>query len=284
MAGRVVLITGCSSGIGLETALAFARHGDVTVASMRDLAKAGALRSRAEAEGLEVDLVPLDVTDPASLAAAFATVQDRHGPIDVLVNNAGVSHDGPVESMPLDRARGVFETNLWGPVNAIRAVLPSMRARGSGTVINVSSIAGRIPSGAFTSFYDASKHALNAVTQGLVEEVAPYGVRVVSIEPGFVRTEIMANSEKLPRESGPYAAHHEWIAEFYRRNIAAAEGQAEVVAAAIVAAADDPESPVHVVVGKGAAGIVQAAAGVDFETWSAMGREAVEGVAGPSPV
>src|SRR6476620_4436205 len=117
----VVLVTGCSTGIGQETALAFARRGDTTYATMRNPAKADRLLERAKADGLTVEVIPLDVCDDASVTAAIARVEAEHGAIDVLVNNAGVGHDGPVETIEIDAARAVMETNFWGAVRTMRA-------------------------------------------------------------------------------------------------------------------------------------------------------------------
>jgi NAD(P)-dependent dehydrogenase (short-subunit alcohol dehydrogenase family) len=128
----VVLITGCSSGFGLETALAFARRKDTVYATMRNLAKADRLVERAKAEGLGIELLTLDVDDDASVSAAIHEVEDKHGAIDVLVNNAGIGIEGAVETIDMDDARAVLETNLWGPVRTIRAALPAMRAKGPG--------------------------------------------------------------------------------------------------------------------------------------------------------
>ena len=123
MTKRVVLITGCSTGIGLATALAFARGGDTVVASMRNVAKADPLMKRAADEGLTVGLVQLDVTDDASVTAAVVEVEKLHGAVDVVVNNAGVGYDGPIETIDIDRARAVYEANVWGPVRVSRAVI-----------------------------------------------------------------------------------------------------------------------------------------------------------------
>src|SRR5262245_272190 len=109
----IVLVTGCSSGIGLETALAFARRGDTTYASMRNLDRGTRLLERARAAGLPLELLALDVTDEASVRSAVRTVEERHGSVDVLVNNAGIDASGPVETLPVERARAVVETNLW---------------------------------------------------------------------------------------------------------------------------------------------------------------------------
>jgi NAD(P)-dependent dehydrogenase (short-subunit alcohol dehydrogenase family) len=284
MTSRVALITGCSSGIGLETALAFARRGDTTVASMRNFAKADALMARAKDEDLTVDLVQLDVTDDASVTAAVADVEKRHGPIDVLVNNAGVGYDGAIETIDFDRARAVLEANLWGPVRLIRAALPAMRARRSGVIVNITSVAGRVPATAFQAFYAASKHGLNAVSEALSQEIAPFGVRVVCIEPGFFATDIVVNADEGASRSGPYAADHEWVLEFYRKSVVSASGAPSVVADAIVAAADDPATPLHVLVGDDAVMFVDLVTQYEsFEAWTPVGQQIMEGVAGPRP-
>jgi NAD(P)-dependent dehydrogenase (short-subunit alcohol dehydrogenase family) len=176
-----VLITGCSTGFGLESALAFARRGDTTYASMRNPAKADKLRERADAEGLTVEIATLDVTDDESVAAAVAEIESRHGAVDVLVNNAGVGYSGAVEAIDMDRARALMETNVWGAVRTMRAVLPAMRAQGSGVIVNVSSVAGRVPASGHHGFYAASKHALNALTEAAATELEHFGVRVVSV-------------------------------------------------------------------------------------------------------
>src|SRR3954469_5339418 len=141
----VVLITGCSSGIGLEAALAFARKGDTVYASMRNPAKATRLREQASAEGLTVEVVTLDVNDEGSVASAVAAIEEKHGAIDVLVNNAGVGFSGAVETIEPDRAQSIIDTNFWGAVRVTRAALPKMRAQKAGVIINVTSVAGRVP-------------------------------------------------------------------------------------------------------------------------------------------
>ena len=284
MATRVVLITGCSSGIGLETALAFARRGDTTVASMRNLAKADPLMKQAADEGLAIELVQLDVTDDTSVEAAVAEVERRHGAIDVLVNNAGVGYDGPIETIDLERARGVLETNLWGPVRVTRAALPAMRERRSGVIITVTSVAGRVPGTPFQGFYGASKSGMNALSEALCHELEQFGIRVVCIEPGFFATEIVANADDDTQELGPYAAEHQWVKTFFEKSIEAGSGAPGVVADAIVAAADDPATPLHVLVGDDAKGFVDLVTSLgSYEAWRPVAEEIVAGVSGPRP-
>jgi NAD(P)-dependent dehydrogenase (short-subunit alcohol dehydrogenase family) len=281
----VVLITGCSSGFGLEAAIAFAKRGDTAVATMRNVAKADALRKRAADAGVEVEVEALDVVDDASVDAAVAAVVARHGRIDVLVNNAGVGYGGSVETMPMDAARAVMETNFWGALRAIRAVLPSMRASRGGTIINVTSLAGRLPGTMYESLYAASKHALGAVSESLAGEVAPWGIRVVCIEPGFFATEISNNSEAIDEGTvgSPYEADATWFASFMSQSVAGGADPA-VVADAIVAAVDDPAPALHQAIGDDAALYLSVLADAgSYEGWMAAAVPIVESIAGPRP-
>jgi NAD(P)-dependent dehydrogenase (short-subunit alcohol dehydrogenase family) len=281
-----VLITGCSTGFGLESALAFARRGDTTYASMRNPAKADKLRERADAEGLTVEIATLDVTDDESVAAAVAEIESRHGAVDVLVNNAGVGYSGAVEAIDMDRARALMETNVWGAVRTMRAVLPAMRAQGSGVIVNVSSVAGRVPASGHHGFYAASKHALNALTEAAATELEHFGVRVVSVEPGFFKTEIANNSDMEADidDASPYAADHRWINKFYENGVGETGDDPAVVADATVRAATDTNAPIHNLVGDDAVMFVDMVAQAgSLEAWLPIGISVVEGVAGPRP-
>jgi NAD(P)-dependent dehydrogenase (short-subunit alcohol dehydrogenase family) len=281
----VVLITGCSSGIGLESALAFARNGDTVYATMRNPAKAESLLRRAAADGVSVEVLALDVTDDESVASCVREIESRHDAVDVLVNNAGIGSGGAVETIDMADARAVMETNLWGAVRAMRAVLPAMRAKAAGVIINVTSVSGRVPGTAYEGWYGASKHALNALSEAMVMELGPFGVRLVCIEPGFFRTEINANADVAIDPNDPYAADHAWMKEFFDKSVEAGGGDPSIVADAIVRAADDPETPVHTLVGDDAAMFVDlvSQAGT-MEAWLPIGTSIVESVAGPRPV
>lgn len=281
----VVLITGCSSGFGLETALAFARKGDETVATMRNLAKADELRQRAADEGLEVQVEQLDVTDEASVKAAVAATIERCGTIDVLVNNAGLAHRSPVEKMSLDTAMTVMDTNFWGPMRMVRAVLPVMRERRAGLIVNVSSIASRLPALPYNVMYAASKQALNALSEALAGEMSPHGIRVVSIEPGFFETEITANTPSRDEHPGEvYADDVQWFQSFADARVGAGADPARV-ADAIVAAVADPDTPLHTTVGDDAAMYLEMFGGVDsYEGWvDDVVVPMVEQAVGPRP-
>jgi NAD(P)-dependent dehydrogenase (short-subunit alcohol dehydrogenase family) len=280
----VVLITGCSSGFGLETALAFARRGDATYASMRDPQRATVLLQRAKAEGLDLEVLALDVTDEASVATAVRHVEDRHAAVDILVNNAGFDHAGPVETIPIERARAMFETNLWGPVRTSRAVLPAMRARRSGVIVNVSSIAGRIPPNPYGGFYAASKHALGVLSESLASEVGIFGIRVVCLEPSFFATGITERAWPEDQAHGPYGSDYAWIRAFISATVAKLGADPSIVAGAAVHVADDPSTPLHVLVGEDASMYVDLAARAGgYEGWVAATAEVFASVVGPRP-
>ncbi|QLE75155.1 SDR family oxidoreductase [Streptomyces rectiverticillatus] len=279
----VVLITGCSSGIGLETALAFARRGDRVHASMRNPAKADGLRERARAEGLGVEVLTLDVTDDTSVTTAVRTIEERHGAIDVLVNNAGVYYTSAVEAASLEQARAVMETNYWGALRTIRAVLPAMRARGGGVIVNVSSLAARIWAVPYGGFYTSSKAALGAASEALSAEVQPFGIRVVCVEPGAFASQIHENAAK--RESpgdDPYAADEAWLARFLSR-MGEGAGDGREAAEAIVAAAENPATPLHTVIGKEAETALEFTRGISYEEWLPQFVRQAESMAGPRP-
>ena len=268
----VVVITGCSSGFGLATALAFARRGDSVWATMRNPADAGDLSAAVEAEHLQLRTLPLDVTDDASVKAAVDHVLEAEGRIDVLVNNAGVAHMGAVESLGIDDARGVFETNVFGQVRMIQAVLPGMRERGEGVIVNISSVAGRLPASPANWAYAASKHAAGALSDSLAEEVRPFGIRVVCIEPGFFATSVSRKGRPLPPASH-YRDLEQHVARWLYACVESGGDPAEV-AEAIVAAANDASSPVHVPVGAGAFAAIQAESSMTEEQWAAVSRQA----------
>jgi len=268
----VVLITGCSSGFGLATALAFARRGDRVWATMRNLADSGDLSAAANAEHLEIATLPLDVTDEASVEATVGHVLEVEGHIDVLVNNAGVAHMGAVEALGIEDAWHVFDTNVFGQVRMIQAVLPQMRERGEGAIVNVSSMAGRLPGSPANWAYAASKHAAGSLSDSLAEEVRQFGIRVVCIEPGFYATSVTRKGRPLPPAS-PYRDLEHHVAHWLHANVEAGGDPAEV-AEAIVVAASDTSSPVHVPVGAGAFAAIQAQSSMTEEQWSAVSRKA----------
>lgn len=216
-----VLITGCSSGIGRATAVLLARKGYEVVATAR---------SPESLADLDVaSRLQLDVDDDRSVAAAIGAAGD----IDVLVNNAAWEVAGPVEKVPVERVRAMFETNVLGVMRTVQAVAPAMRERGSGTIINLSSTAGRF-SAPLVGAYAATKFAVEALSEALHYELGHFGIRVMLVEPGSTDTAWDANTEWHGVEDGPY---DELMAMFPRQatDLPTAEGVAEVILQAIEA-------------------------------------------------
>lgn len=187
-----ILVTGASRGIGLATALAFARAGHQVAATMRNPAAAPELARAAAAEKLAVSVFTMDVNDDDSVQQAVRRIEAELGPVEVLVNNAGIERTGSVEEMPVSAFREVMETNCFGAIRCIQAVLPGMRARRSGCIANVTSISGKLASSPMGA-YAASKFALEAVSECLAQEVKPYGIRVCVVEPGIIDTDMARN-------------------------------------------------------------------------------------------
>ena len=182
---RVWLITGCSTGFGRELAQVAAAKGDAVAGTLRRT------EQMADFEALDPDhLMPLqmDVTQPEQVAAGVQQVLNRYGRIDVLVNNAGYGSIGPIEEIPAAEVQRQFDVNVFGALDLIRSVLPSMRAQGSGHIINVSSIAG-LRGNAGVGIYNASKFALEGIGEALAKEVGPLGIHVTNVEPGPFRTD-----------------------------------------------------------------------------------------------
>ena len=195
-----VLVTGCSSGIGLETALVLARAGHTVYATLRNPDRASSLRQRAEKEKLPVSIAQLDVDSDESVAAAVAAFRSEAGFIDVLVNNAGIERMGSIEELPWEAFRATMETNYFGALRCIRACLPEMRKRRRGCIINVSSVAGRIACSPMSP-YTASKFALEAVSEALAQEAKPFNIRVAIVEPGIIATPMAARISEAQVES-----------------------------------------------------------------------------------
>ena len=193
----VVLITGCSSGFGLEAALAFARNGDTVVATMRDLARNGRLAAAAEEEALALEMALLNVAEPHTFADTVGRVVEEHGRLDVLVNNAGINRIGAFEDTAEATLREVMEVNLFGPLLLARAVLPVMREQGGGWIINVSSLSGIAGLPGDVS-YTASKFALEGAIEALRHEVDRWGIRVALVEAGLHATGIFAEALSGP--------------------------------------------------------------------------------------
>ena len=203
-----IVITGCSSGIGRAAALHLVQRGNTVYATARRL------ETIADLERAGCRTLALDVLDEESMQAAVAAVEAEHGSVGALVNNAGYAVSGAIEAVPLDAVRTEFETNVFGYVRMAQLVLPGMRGAGKGRIVNVGSVAGRVTlpgAGA----YAASKYAIEAISDALRFEVRGFGVDVIVIEPGPIRTEFTAsaNTALEQTDAGPYAAYHAAVAK-----------------------------------------------------------------------
>ena len=265
---KVALVTGTSSGIGFATSLHLARNGYRVFAGMRNMAKAEALREAAVS--LPLDIVQMDVTVQASTDAAFAIAREV-GPIDVLVNNAGIGAATPLELTPEDEHRAVFETNYFGAIRCIQAVLPEMRERGAGTIVNITSMEGllampnQIP-------YSASKWALECAGEALAHEVYRFGIRVVNIEPGVIMTNIFENSASATRydRESPYQPIMRRNGKMFSAGFKVG-APPEIVAKTILDAIESPDYKLRWPVGDDAWGMYNGRKAITDEDWVSMG-------------
>ena len=234
------VVTGANSGIGRATALGLAAAGYSVFGTVRSVAKAGKLNEAAEAAGVDVQLVELDVGSDDSVASGLAAILERTGRIDHLVNNAGVAGNGTVEETTTERMLEVLDVDVCGPLRAIRQVLPGMRERGSGTIVNISSVAGRMGAVAQAP-YVAAKWALEGLSEQLAHELAPFGVRVAIVEPGLTRSSIFGKNTDAPNTTGAYAGHYARMFQMYAAGHQRATDAAEV--AAVVRHAIETDDP-----------------------------------------
>jgi NAD(P)-dependent dehydrogenase (short-subunit alcohol dehydrogenase family) len=194
--GKVAVVTGSSSGIGFETSLLLARKGFYTYATMRNLNKSQKINDIVKKENLPLKVLQLDVTDDRSVKDAIRQITDESSRIDVLVNNAGYGVMGAVEDLSLEEFKSQFETNLFGVIRVTKEVIPIMRNKGNGNIINVSSIGGRvgIP---LNSAYISSKFALEGLSESMRYELEQFGIDVILIEPGVVKTNFFENADVI---------------------------------------------------------------------------------------
>ena len=229
----MILVTGCSSGIGRATALAAAERGHRVFASARRRTDLAELAAR------KIETVELDVTDGASADAAVRTVLAAAGRVDALVNNAGYGQYGAVEDVTLPEWRAQFDVNVFGAIRLLQAVLPPMREARKGTIVNVSSVAGKVTV-PFAGPYCASKHALEAISDALRVEVAPWKVRVVVVEPGPIATHFGARTREVTarilQTPGPYSRFYANAERASEREFQRGTRQPELVARVIVRA------------------------------------------------
>jgi NAD(P)-dependent dehydrogenase (short-subunit alcohol dehydrogenase family) len=260
---KIAVVTGSSSGIGYHASLALARNGFLTYATMRNLGKSEAIKSAAAKEGLPIRAVQLDVTDDRSVKNAIQSILSDAGRIDVLVNNAGYGLTGAFEDIAMDEMKALYETNVFGLTRVAQAALPAMRKQGSGTIINISSGAGRFgyPGG---SAYVSTKFAVEGLTESMAFELEQFGIKAVLVEPGFIKTDFARNAViagKAQDPNSPYAPMMQMLSSSVGRMLENGSSP-ELVANAVVEAATSRNPRLRYVVGK------------DLEQWVA-GRKSM---------
>ncbi|MGA0217849.1 MAG: SDR family oxidoreductase [Ilumatobacteraceae bacterium] len=269
MTSPITVVTGANSGIGRATAIHLAAKGHTVYGTVRSISKADKLKAMADEAGVSIELAELDVADGDSVRQGFDDIMKRAGQVDNLVNNAGVGGNGVVEETSPKEFLDVMNVDLCGAVRCSQAVLPQMRERGSGAIINITSVAGCF--GAIAQApYVASKWALEGVSEELALEVAPFGIRVAIIEPGVTKSAIFSKNTEAPNASGAYDQQYGRMFGFYAAGIRQATPAEEV--AEIIHHAIHTDSPqLRYAVSWAAEGIITGKANMGPNDWAELG-------------
>jgi NAD(P)-dependent dehydrogenase (short-subunit alcohol dehydrogenase family) len=257
---KVALVTGSSSGMGFATAITMARAGIHTYASMRNLKKSKTIIELASAEKLPLQVLQLDVNDKKSVKEAITKIVTEKERIDVLVNNAGYGLFGSLEDVSIEEMKAQFETNFFGVIRVTQLVLPIMRKQKSGTIVNVSSVGGRIGL-PILSAYQSTKFALEGLSESMSYELEPFGIKVVIIEPGAIRSNIMNSSiwaKKAQDPKSPYFSQLQKIKDHFKSMMENESSPPEEVAKVILEAITSENPQLRYTVGHDAATLIQA--------------------------
>jgi NAD(P)-dependent dehydrogenase (short-subunit alcohol dehydrogenase family) len=282
MAPRTWLITGSSSGFGREIAAAALERGDRVVATAR---RPEALDDLVASAPDRVLAVPLDVTRPDQIDSAVAAAGDRFGGVDVLVNNAGHGSVGAVEEIEMDGLRALMETMYFGAVALTKAVLPQMRERRSGAIVQISSMGGQLSPPGFGA-YCSAKFALEAISESLAAEVAPYGIRVLIVEPGSFRTEFGGGRMHYSPDSGLYTETAGENRAYIESVDGTQPGDPRKAAAAIVSVLDARDAPLRLALGDDAVDAIRAKherLRADVDAWEHVSRATAIDASGAAP-
>jgi NAD(P)-dependent dehydrogenase (short-subunit alcohol dehydrogenase family) len=270
---KVAIVTGSSSGIGYETSLLLARNQIKTYATMRNMSKSDGLREIASKEKIPLHITQLDVNDDSSVDNAIDNIVKENDRIDILVNNAGYDFFGSLEESSLEEIKQQFETNFFGVMRATKAVIPTMRKQGNGTVVNISSIGGIIGILPFTSAYHASKFAIEGFTESLRQELAEFNINVILIEPGSISTKFVENiktAKGFDSNKSPYAKTVQQVLQGFESVIGAYSSHPSKVAHTILNALNTPNPELRNPVGKDAESIFKTRAELsdkELEQW-----------------
>ena len=268
---RVWLITGANSGFGWAITEAAVAAGDIAVATARRIT---ALDDLAAAHPGQVDPLPLDVTDPGAVDTAVRDVIDRHGRIDVLVNNAGRTHVGAAEETTDAELRDLFEVHLFGPAALTRAVLPHMRSRRSGAIVQISSMGGQLSFAGFSA-YSATKFALEGMSEALADEVRPLGIKVLIVEPGAFRTGLFGR-HGASTPIADYAGTVGRTRQMIETSAGTQPGDPAKAAAAVLTALDAPATPLRLPLGDNAVDAILSrldSTRAEITTWEKLSRD-----------
>jgi NAD(P)-dependent dehydrogenase (short-subunit alcohol dehydrogenase family) len=269
----ISVVTGANSGIGRATAIHLAAQGHTVFGTVRSASKATKLMAMSADAGVEVHLVELDVASDESVKAGFAEILSAtDGVVDVLVNNAGIGGNATVEECPASMHLDVMNVNLCGAVRCLQEVLPGMRERRRGAIVNVTSVVGRIAALA-QSPYVTSKWALEGLSEELAQEVAPFGVRVVIVEPGVTKSAIFAKNVEMPNQTAAYDAAYRRMFQMYAAGMAHATDPFEVAKVIHHAVTADAPS-LRYAVSWGAKELIDGRAAITDEQWVALGNAA----------
>src|ERR671913_655869 len=254
---RVAVVTGSSSGIGFETSMMLARNGFQTYATMRDPEKGENIKSIATKENLPIHIEQLDVTDNKSVTNAIQAIVSKANSIDVLVNNAGYALTGAFEDLAIEEIKAQYETNLFGLIRTTQAVLPIMRKQKSGTIVNISSGAGRFgyPVG---SAYVSTKFAVEGLSESMAYELEPFGIKTVIIEPGMIKTNFhndMVIAKKSQNSNSPYSQIMQKLSTSFEHMLQNASSSPDLVAKIVLQAVTSENPSLRYLAGK------------DVETW-----------------
>ena len=255
-ANKVAIVTGSAAGIGYEIAIHLAKNGFRTYASMRSLQKANGITEMANNENLPLSLIQIDVTDDISITKAIDTVIKDSGRIDVLVNNAGYGLVGSVEDMSIEELKAQYETNVFGTFRVTKAVLPYMRKEHGGSIINISSIAGRIALPMYSA-YVSTKFAIEGLSESMAYELEPFGIKVAIIEPGAIKTNFRRElAAKGSSEDSPYSSMiqspSKAIEKMLKHRL-----YPEEVAKTVIQAIENPKPKLRYIVGKDAEELIE---------------------------
>jgi NAD(P)-dependent dehydrogenase (short-subunit alcohol dehydrogenase family) len=274
---RVAVVTGSSTGNGYETSLTLARNGFLTYATMRNLNKGENIKSLAQKEKLPLKTVQLDVTDDISVKNAIQSITAESNRIDVLVNNAGYTVVGAFEDHSMEEIKALHETNLFGVIRVTQAVLPIMRRQKSGIIVNISSALGRFGF-PITSAYVSTKFAIEGLSESMAYKLEPFGIKMVLVEPGFIKTNIGDNRVTAKKSQDPNSPYSQLIQKVVRslEHMMENGSSAEVVAKAVLKAVTSENPNLRYLAGKDAEGWIEEKRSMSDEEFHKMMKRAYE--------